>query len=104
MDLLTGGNYVLFHLIQLSGSEKGDFMSSTNRQANDQRATPLPSQDPATGSKHAVEPSGPKGDNTATAGSGPTKVQSGTPENRLGRINPSAPEDSNTTPGTTREK
>jgi hypothetical protein len=54
--------------------------------------------------QHAVEPSGPKGDNPATAGPGPTKVQSGTPENRLGRINPSAPEDSNTTPGTTREK
>ena len=92
---------MLFHLLQLSGSEKGRSMSSTNRQANDQQAT---SQDPATGSEHAVEPSGPKGDNPATAGSGPTKVQSGTPENRLGRINPSAPEDSNTTPGTTREK
>jgi hypothetical protein len=61
-------------------------MSSTNRQANDQQATPLRSQDPA------------------TAGSGPTKIQSDTPENRLGRINPSAPEGSNTTPGTTREK
>ena len=95
---------MLFHLLQLSGSEKGDSMSSTNRQANDQQATPLPSQRPPTGSEHAVEPSGPKGDNPATAGSGATKVQSGTPENRLGRINPSAPEDSNTTPGTTREK
>jgi hypothetical protein len=79
-------------------------MSSTNRQTNDQQAIPLPSQGPATGSEHAAEPSGPKGDNPATAGSGPTKVQSGTPENRLGRINPSAPEDSNTTPGTNREK
>jgi hypothetical protein len=55
-------------------------------------------------SGHAVQPSGPKGDNPATAGPGPTKVQSNTPENRLGRINPSAPEDSNTTPGTTNEK
>jgi hypothetical protein len=57
-----------------------------------------------TNSKHAVQPSGPKGDNPATAGPGPTKVQSKTPENRLGRINPSAPEDVNTTPGTTGEK
>ena len=55
-------------------------------------------------SSHAVEPSGPKGDNPATAGPGPYKVQSATPENRLGRINPSAPEDSNTTPGTNLEK
>ena len=65
-----------------------------------QRTTPHPAQ----GSEHAVEPSGPKGDNPATAGPGPTKIQSGTPENRLGRINPSAPEDTNTTPGTTYEK
>jgi hypothetical protein len=53
---------------------------------------------------NTVEPSGPKGDNPATAGPGPTKAQSGTPENRLSRINPSAPEDANTTPRTTREK
>jgi hypothetical protein len=55
-------------------------------------------------SSQAVEPSGPKGDNPATAGPGPTKVQSTTPENRLGHINPSAPEDANTTPGTILEK
>src|SRR5881227_1774039 len=59
-------------------------MSSTNRQANDQQATPLPSQHPPTRSEHGVEPSGPKGDNPATAGSGSTRIQSGTPENRLG--------------------
>jgi hypothetical protein len=55
-------------------------------------------------STHAVQPSGPKGDNPATAGPGPTKVQSTTPENRLGHINPSAPEDVNTTPGTASKK
>ena len=64
-------------------------MSSKDQQTKD-----------ATSSQHAVEPSGPRGDNPATAGPGPTKVQSSTPENRLGRINPSAPEDANTTPGT----
>ncbi len=53
---------------------------------------------------HAVQPSGPRGDNPATAGPGPTKVHSSTPENRLGHINPSAPEDVNTTPGSTHEK
>jgi len=55
-------------------------------------------------SKYAVEPSGPQGDNPSTASSGPTKVKSSTPENRLGHINPSAPENTNTTPGTTGEK
>ncbi len=55
--------------------------------------------------KHtAVEPSGPRGDNPSTAGPGETKVQSDTPENKQGHINPSAPEDSNTTPGTVSEK
>lgn len=51
-----------------------------------------------------TEPSGPKGENPATAGPGPTHVDSTTPENRLGHLNPSAPEDSNTTPGSTTEK
>ena len=61
--------------------------------SKDQQASQPTGQHPASGSEHAVEPSGPKGDNPATAGPGPTKIQSGTPENRLGRINPSAPED-----------
>ena len=78
-------------------------MSSKDQKAS-QPTGQHPASDPAPGSEHAVEPSGPKGDNPATAGPGPTKIQSGTPENRLGRINPSAPEDANTTPGPTREK
>jgi len=53
---------------------------------------------------HAVEPSGPKGDNPATAGPGPTEVRSKTPENSQGHINPSAPEDANITPGTSAKK
>ena len=79
-------------------------MSSKDQQGRDQQANQAIDRDPATGSQHGVEPSGPKGDNPATAGPGPTKIQSGTPENRLGHINPSAPEDANTTPGTTRKK
>jgi hypothetical protein len=55
-------------------------------------------------SNSAAEPSGPKGDDPSTAGPGPTKVKSETPENRLGHINPSAPEEANTTPGTSGEK
>jgi hypothetical protein len=51
-----------------------------------------------------AQPSGPKGDNPATAGPGSTGVRSNTPENRLGHLNPSSPEDANTTPGTVGEK
>jgi hypothetical protein len=59
---------------------------------------------PTTGKEAAVQPSGPKGDNPATAGPGPTGVRSETPENAKGHLNPSAPEDANTTPGSTGEK
>lgn len=52
----------------------------------------------------AVTPSGPAGDNPSTAGPGPTAVRSNTPENNLGHINPSAPEDANITPGSAGKK
>jgi hypothetical protein len=55
--------------------------------------------------KHpGVTPSGPRGDNPGTAGPGKTTVSSNTPENNQGHLNPSAPEDANTTPGTTGKK
>jgi len=38
------------------------------------------------------------------AGLGETKVHSNTPENNLGHINPSAPEDTNVTPGSVDKK
>lgn len=50
--------------------------------------------------KHAVTPSGPDGSSPATAGPGPSKVRSKTPENSAGKLNPSAPNDVNITPGT----
>lgn len=53
---------------------------------------------------NATEPSGYHGTNPSTAGPGPTGVKTDTPENKDGHINPSAPEDSNTTPGTTGDK
>jgi hypothetical protein len=62
------------------------------------------SQTSPTEEQAAVEPSGTKGDNPSTAGLGPTAVRSNTPENRLGHINPSAPEDANITPGSAGEK
>ncbi len=49
-------------------------------------------------------PSGPKGDNPGTAGPGKHDVQSNTPENARGRINPSSPEDANVTPGSAGQK
>lgn len=48
-----------------------------------------------------VEPSGYKGDNPSSAGPGSTGIRSSTPENSTGGINPSAPGDTGTTPGTT---
>jgi hypothetical protein len=54
--------------------------------------------------KFGTQASGPRGDNPSTAGPGPTAVSSNTPENKPGKLNPSAPEDSNTTPGTTSDK
>jgi hypothetical protein len=70
-------------------------MSSEHPQTNQHKYELVP-----TGAGHGAEPSGPKGDNPATAGPGPTKVKSNTPENAKGHINPSSPEDANTTPGT----
>jgi len=62
-------------------------------------------KNPAQSEKNvAATPSGPLGDNPGTAGPGDTAVNSNTPENNLGHLNPSAPEDANTTPGTTGKK
>ena len=54
--------------------------------------------------KTGVTPSGPKGENPATAGLGKTDVKSATSENGRGHLNPSAPEDANVTPGSAGEK
>jgi hypothetical protein len=80
-------------------TRKVTLMTTNNQQSKETRYQ-TPQSDP----KHAVEPSGPKGDNPSTAGPGPTTVKSNTPENNQGHINPSAPEDANTTPGTTNKK
>lgn len=44
-----------------------------------------------------AQPSGPDGQNPATAGSGETHTKSQTPENAEGKINPSAPGETGTT-------
>jgi hypothetical protein len=44
-----------------------------------------------------AQPSGPKGDNPATAGKGEIRVKSSTPENARGEINPAAPGETGTT-------
>ena len=55
---------------------------------------------PPNSAKQGAEPSGYKADNPATAGHGPTALHSITPENREGKLNPSAPGDAGITPGT----
>ncbi len=51
----------------------------------------------------AEEPSGYRGENPGQSGMGGTAVHSGTPENASGQLNPSAPGDTGTTPGSTAE-
>ncbi len=61
-------------------------------------------QPPPTPDQAAAQPSGYTGGNPSTAGPGHTAVQSNTPENSAGHLNPSAPEDANITPGSGSEK
>ncbi len=46
-----------------------------------------------------AEPSGYRGNNSGTAGMGETHVTSATPENSTGRLDPSSPGETGTTPG-----
>jgi len=71
---------------------------------SDQGPRPVPAARTIGTDRKAVEPSGSRGDNPSTAGPGATGIVSSTPENKLGHLNPSAPEDSNTTPHTTSTK
>ena len=52
----------------------------------------------------AEEPSGYRGENPSTAGPGGTGIRSATPENARGHLDPSAPGETGTTPGTTPQK
>ena len=54
--------------------------------------------------KQGAEPSGSRGDNPATAGKGPTTLHSNTPENRDGKLDPSAPGNAGVTPGSAGDK
>ncbi|MGI4758753.1 MAG: hypothetical protein ACRYGF_18130 [Janthinobacterium lividum] len=65
---------------------------------------PMPETTQEIQDQSKAEPSGYRGDNPSTAGPGPTAVRSGTPENSQGGINPSAPGDTGTTPGTTPQR
>ncbi len=57
--------------------------------------SPMPHTEP--GAK--AEPSGYRGNDPGTAGAGNTQVQSNTPENAVGQLNPSSPGATGTTPG-----
>lgn len=57
--------------------------------------SPMPHTDPAS----KAEPSGYRGNNPSTSGSGQTGVSSGVPERKQGQLNPSSPGETGTTPG-----
>ncbi len=78
-------------------------MAPNRLKENEQEKTPSPIHPPGL-HEAAAQPSGPRGDNPSTAGLGHTGVRSHTPENAADHINPSAPEDTNTTPGTAAKK
>lgn len=52
------------------------------------------------GGEAKAQPSGPKGDNPGTAGKAETKVTTDVAEKAEGRLNPSSPGNTGTTPGT----
>ena len=82
-------------------------MAQASNQSPEEVRNATKSGEPATqggGQGGSPQPSGPKGDNPGTAGPGSTGVKSTTPENALGHLSPSSPEDSNTTPGSTTVK
>lgn len=75
---------------------------------SDKTAAGMNGTEPATGRERAEdrqgeEPSGYRGENPGNSGMGNTAVSSDTPENAMGRLNPSAPGDTGTTPATTPE-
>lgn len=83
-------------------AENTEYLSETNK------ATRKPNPDtsdakgtmPGDAGQAKAEPSGYTGQNPATSGSGPTGLRSTTPENAVGQIDPSAPGETGTTPGT----
>lgn len=77
-------------------------MASHDKTAQSQAAQQSPGQ--PTPHEAGVTPSGNQGDNPGTAGPGKTEVESKTPENARGHLNPSAPEDANITPGSAGKK
>ncbi len=79
-------------------------MPQPSNQNPDEVQNAAKAEPPSRPESPAVEPSGYRGSNPSTAGPGPTGIESNTPENALGRINPSSPEDSNATPGSTTVK
>lgn len=65
-----------------------------------QQTNDAPTPMPDTKGDSKAEPSGYRGNNPSTAGSGDTGVHSATPDNAIQQLNPSSPGDTGTTPGT----
>lgn len=87
---------------QQSNSEKTG-QAQQEAAANHGAAAPHPASAGAAELNAGEEPSGYRGENPSTAGTGSTGIHSATPENAAGRINPSAPGDTGTTPNTNAE-
>ena len=71
----------------------------TNEANKHQPAQTNDAPSPLTGSNDKAEPSGYRGNNPSTAGSGDTHVHSATPDNAQGQLDPSSPGETGTTPG-----
>ena len=82
----------------MADSQTQDQTNEANKhqpaQTND-APSPMPNTDP--GGK--AQPSGYRGNNPSTAGPGETHVESNTPDNAQKQLDPSAPGETGTTPG-----
>lgn len=75
-----------------------DQTNEANRHQPEQ-TNDAPSSMPHTQPSAKAEPSGYRGNNPSTAGPGQTHVESTTPDNAQKRLDPSAPGETGTTPG-----
>ena len=76
---------------------------NSDKTAAEMSGSPAPTGRERAENREAEEPSGYRGENPGGSGMGNTSVSSDTPENANGRLNPSAPGDTGTTPGSTAE-
>ncbi|HLI77281.1 MAG TPA: hypothetical protein VKV02_10085 [Acidobacteriaceae bacterium] len=82
----------------MADTQTQDQTNQANQQQpaqNNDAPSPMPNTQP----EAKAQPSGYRGNNPSTAGPGETHVQSATPDNKQAQLNPSAPGETGTTPG-----